>query len=82
MILLSIENSSEIIAKKVGKFLESLTPDRFDEAKVEEVVIQKLIENLVAEGLHGQIAAVRGIHLQDKRLHIDEQMNVRHHDHF
>ncbi len=82
MILLSIENSSEIVAKKVGKFIESLTPDHLDQAKVEEVVIRKLIENLVAEGLHGQIAAVRGIHLQEKQLQIDEHMQVRHHDHF
>lgn len=82
MILLSIDNSSEVVAKKVGKFIESLTPDRFDEAKVEQVVIQKLIENLAAEGLHGQIAAVRGIGLHEKQLQIDEQLQIRHHSHF
>ena len=82
MILLSINNSSEVVAKKVGKFLETFTPVGFDEAKVEEEVIRKLIENLAAEGIHGQIAAVRGIHLQDKEIHFDEQMHVRRHDHF
>ena len=78
MILLSISNSSEIVAKKVGKFLESLTPDSFDEAKVEDIVINKLIENLSAEGLTGEIAAVRGVHLQEKALQIDDQLHVRH----
>ena len=37
MILLSIDNASEIIAQKLGKFIESLTPDSFDEAKEEDV---------------------------------------------
>ncbi len=78
MILLTISNSSEIIAQKVGKFLESLTPDQFDEAKVEDVVIRKLVENLVAEGLTGEIAAVRGVHLREKAIQIDDQLHVRH----
>jgi hypothetical protein len=78
MILLSITNSSEIIAKKLGKFLESLTPDHFDEAQVEDVVIRKLVENLVAEGLSGEIAAVRGVHLQDKAIQMDDHLHVRH----
>ncbi|MFM7170818.1 MAG: hypothetical protein ACKOPT_09315 [Cyanobium sp.] len=82
MILLSINNSSEIVAKKAGKFIESLTPAGFDEAKVEEEVIKKLIQNLVAEGIHGQIAAVRGLHLQEKELRLDDKMQVRRHDHF
>ena len=30
MIVLKITNSSELLAAKVGKFLESLTPDGFD----------------------------------------------------
>jgi hypothetical protein len=82
MILLSIDNSSEVVARKVGKLIESLTPDRFDEAKVEDMVVKKLIENLAAQGLHGQIATVRGLHLQDRNLQIDEQMQVRHHNKF
>ena len=82
MILLSINNSSEVVAQKAGRFLESLTPAGFDEAKVEEQVIRKLIENLAAEGLHGQIAAVRGIHLQEKEIHLGEKMHVHRHDYF
>jgi hypothetical protein len=82
MILLSINNSSEVVAQKAGRFIESLTPAGFDEAKVEEEVIRKLIENLAAEGIHGQIAAVRGIHLEEKEIHLAEKMHVRRHDHF
>ena len=44
MILLSINNSSEIVAKKAGKFIESLTPAGFDEAKVEEEVMKQLVQ--------------------------------------
>jgi hypothetical protein len=82
MILLSIDNASEIIASKIGKFLESFTPDSFDEAKVEDVVIRKLMENLAAEGLSGEIAAVRGMELGDKTLHIHDQLQVRHQEKF
>jgi hypothetical protein len=82
MILLSINNSSEVVAQKVGKFIERLTPDGFDQSKVEQEVIRKLIENLAAEGIHGQIAAVSGIRLQEKEIHFDEQMHVRRHEHF
>jgi hypothetical protein len=82
MILLSINNSSEIVAKKAGKFIESLTPAGFDEAKVEEEVMKQLVQNLAAEGIHGQIASVRGIHLQEKELRFEDKMNVRRHDHF
>jgi hypothetical protein len=82
MILLSIDNASEIIAKKLGKFIESLTPDSFDEAKVEDVVMKKLIEHLTAEGLSGEIASVRGVHLGHKTLQIHEELQVRHQEKF
>ena len=82
MILLSIDNASEIIAQKVGKFIESLTPDSFDEAKVEDIVMRKLSEHLSAEGLTGEIASVRGLHLGDKTLHLHEQLHVRHQEKF
>ncbi|MFN9630379.1 MAG: hypothetical protein ACK59A_09155 [Cyanobacteriota bacterium] len=78
MILLTIDNASELVAQKLGKFIESLTPDSFDEAKVEDILIRKLIENLSAEGLAGEIASVRGLDLGDKTLHIHEQLHVRH----
>ena len=77
MIVLKITNSSEILASKVGKFLESLTPDGFDQVTVEDMVIRKLIENLAAEGLHGEVAAVNGLDLNGNELVIHQHLNVR-----
>jgi hypothetical protein len=82
MILLKISNASELVASKIGKFLESLTPDGLDQTTVEDAVISKLIENLRAEGLKGEVAAVRGIDLDAKQLVLDETTKVRRHDHF
>ena len=77
MIVLKITNSSEVRASKVGKFLESLTPDGFDQVTVEDIVIRKLIENLAAEGLRGEVAAVSGLDLNGQELVINKQMHVR-----
>jgi hypothetical protein len=77
MIVLKITNSSEILASKVGKFLESLTPDGFDQVTVEDIVIKKLIENLAAEGLRGEVAAVSGLDLHNQELVIHKQLHVR-----
>jgi hypothetical protein len=82
MIVLKITNASEVMASKLGKFLESLTPDGLDQTTVEDAVISKLIENLRAEGLKGEVAAVRGIDLDAKQLVLDETTKVRRHDHF
>jgi hypothetical protein len=82
MILLKISNSSELVASKIGKFLESLTPDALDQAKVEDIVIGKLIENLRAEGIKGEVAAVRGLDLEAQQLVMDGSAKVRRHDHF
>jgi hypothetical protein len=82
MILLKISNASELVASKIGKFLESLTPDGLDQATVEDAVIGKLIENLRAEGIKGEVAAVRGLDLDAKQLVLDESTKVRRHDHF
>ena len=82
MIVLKITNSSEFMATKVGKFLESLTPDAFDQNTVEDVLLRKLVENLQAQGLEGEIAAVRGFDLQDKELILKDKLNVRHHQSF
>ena len=38
MIVLKISNSSEVVASKVGKFLEFLTPDNMDQSAVEDPV--------------------------------------------
>ena len=79
MIVIKITNASEVLASKVGKFLESLTPDGFDQVTVEDIVVRKLIENLAAEGLHGEVAAVNGLDLQGSELVIQKQLNVRSH---
>ena len=61
MIVLKISNASEVVASKVGKFLELLTPDSIDHTTVEDQVIKKMIENLAAEGIKGEIAAINGL---------------------
>jgi hypothetical protein len=82
MILLKISNASELVASKIGKFLESLTPDSIDQTTVEDAVIGKLIENLRAEGIKGEVAAVRGVDLDSKQLVLDGTTKVRRHDQF
>jgi hypothetical protein len=82
MILLKISNSSEVVASKIGKFLESLTPDALDQSTVEDIVMAKLIENLKAEGLKGEVAAVRGLDLEDSEIVLREAARVRRHEHF
>ncbi|WP_413442633.1 hypothetical protein [Synechococcus sp. MIT S1220] len=82
MIVLKITNASEVVASKVGKFIERLTPDSMDDAAVEDQVIKKLVENLATEGLKGEIAAIRGIDLHPDELLINEGMKVRRHESF
>ena len=82
MIVLKITNASEVVASKVGKFIERLTPDSMDDAAVEDQVIKKLVENLATEGLKGEIAAIRGIDLHPDELLITEGMKVRRHERF
>jgi hypothetical protein len=78
MIVLKITNASEFMATKVGKFLESLTSDGFDNATVEEILIRKLIENLQEQGLKGEVAAVKGLDLNGRELVLGERLQVRH----
>ncbi|MFU8886009.1 MAG: hypothetical protein ACNA8O_11200 [Cyanobacteriota bacterium] len=82
MILLKISNSSEVVASKIGKFLESLTPDALDQATVEDIVIGKLIENLQSEGIKGEVAAVRGLDLDSAQLVFHDSTKVRRHEQF
>ncbi|HYP03975.1 MAG TPA: hypothetical protein VER57_05435 [Cyanobium sp.] len=79
MIVLKITNSSEVVAAKVGKLLESLTTDRFDRTTVEDIVIGKLAENLASEGIQGEVAAVRGLDLQGAELVLQKGLQVRSH---
>lgn len=77
MIVLKISNASEVLASKVGRFLERLTPDSLDRNAVEDQVIKKLIENLAAEGIKGEIAAVQGIDLDGEQLSLHDGLKVR-----
>lgn len=82
MLVLKISNASEVVAAKLGKLLEALTPDAFDQATIEDVVIKELTRNLSAEGLKGEVAAVRGLDLQDRDLVISDGLQVRRHQTF
>ena len=79
MIVLKISNASEVVASKVGKFLELLTPDSIDHTTVEDQVIKKMIENLAAEGIKGEIAAINGLELDGENLSVNKGLNVRKH---
>ena len=82
MIVLKISNASELIASKLGKFLESLTPAGLDQTTIEDMVLKKLVQNLQAEGLKGEVASVRGLDLAGKELVLHDQMQVRKHQTF
>ncbi len=82
MIVLKISNASEVMASKLGKFLESLTPDSLDQSKIEDIVVKKLVENLQAEGLKGEVASVRGLDLEGKELVVHDGLSVRRHQAF
>jgi hypothetical protein len=82
MLVLKITNASEVVASKLGKFLEALTPDLLDNNTVEDVVIKELIKNLAAEGLRGEVAAVHGLDLTGDELVIHDGLHVRRHQTF
>ena len=77
MIVLQISNASEVVASKVGRFLELLTPESIDHNAVEDQVIKKLVENLAAEGIKGEIAAVQGVDLSGDQLSLHDGLKVR-----
>ena len=74
---LKITNAPELVAAKVGRFLERLTPDDLDSSTVEDQVIKKMIESLAAEGLKGEIAAVNGLDIDGEQLVLNEGLKVR-----
>jgi hypothetical protein len=82
MLVLKITNASEVMASKMGKFLEALTPDAFDQNTIEDILIKELIKNLTTEGLKGEVAAVRGLDLQEHKLVVGEGLHVRRHQSF
>tara|TARA_B100001939_G_scaffold185597_1_gene159853 strand:- start:826 stop:1074 length:249 start_codon:yes stop_codon:yes gene_type:complete len=77
VIVLKISNSSDVVASKVGRFLERLTPDSLDEAKVEEEVIKKLVENLRVEGIKGSVASVKGLDLSPEGISMKNDIHLR-----
>ena len=77
MIVLKITNASELVASKLGRFLERLTPDAMDSSTVEDQVIKKMIESLAAEGLKGEIAAVNGLDIDGEQIVLNEGLKVR-----
>jgi hypothetical protein len=82
MIILKITNAQEVVASKLGKFLEMLTPDLLDQTAVENELIKQLVINLKAEGVKGELAAVSGLDLRDGELSVHEGLKVRKHQEF
>ena len=82
MIILKITNAPEVVASKLGKFLESLTPDLLDQSAVENEVIKQLVTNLKAEGVKGELACVSGLDLHDGKLELNEGLKLRKHQTF
>jgi len=82
MILLKITNASDVVASKLGKFLESLTPDLLDQNAVENELIKQLVVNLQAEGVKGELAAISGLDLADGELRLHDHLKVRRHRSF
>mgnify|MGYP006288259397 FL=1 len=82
MLVLKITNARELVSAKLGRFLEALTPDALDEQTVEDILLKELIKNLAAEGLKGELAAVRGLDLDDKTLVLADGLQVRRHERF
>ena len=79
MIVLKITNASEVVSSKLGKLLGNLVPESVDQATVEAILVSKLIENLAAEGLQGEVAAVSGLDLQQSGLVLDSESHIRTH---
>jgi hypothetical protein len=82
MIVLKITNASELVAAKLGRFLEMLTPDMLDHNAVENELIRQLVTNLQAEGVKGELASISGLDLQDGELLLHDGMKVRQHRQF
>ena len=82
MIFLKISNASELVASRVGQFVERLTPERIDHSAVEDQVIKEMIKSLALKGLKGEITAVNGVDVEDQRIIFDEGLKVRKHEKF
>jgi len=76
MICLTITNSSELVASKVGQFLEKLTPESVDQTIVEKKILEKILESLSKEGLEGSISLVKGIEIKEKEIIFNKGVSV------
>ena len=82
MLVLKITHAHEVVTSKLGRLLGALTPDALDQKTIEDVLIKELIKNLAAEGLKGEVAAVRGLDLQESSLVVGDGLHVRQHKTF
>ena len=76
MILLKITNCSELVASKVGKIVEKLTPDGIDQTVVEEIVVKQMVQTLSLEGVKGEITLINGINIENKKLTLDDSFLI------
>ena len=76
MIVLKISNASELIASKLGGFVERLTPDFIDDSTVEDLVIKRMIESLANEGIKGEISLLKGVDVKKENLILDQGFKV------
>jgi hypothetical protein len=79
MIVIKVSNSSDVVASRIGRFLADLTPSGFDQNKVEDELIKQLVEQMAAQGLQGEVAAVKGIDLHKKEIRIEDSVRIRRH---
>lgn len=79
MIVIKVSNPSDVVASRIGRFLADLTPSGFDQNKVEDELIKQLVVQMAAQGLQGEVAAVKGIDLHRKTIHIEDQVRIRRH---
>ncbi|MEB3169383.1 MAG: hypothetical protein VKK97_11725 [Synechococcaceae cyanobacterium] len=82
MIVLKVTNSSEFLASKVGRFLARMTPESVETHAIEAVLINKLMENLAAEGLSGVVASVHGLDFDGTKLVLEDRLHVQSHHKF
>ena len=80
--MLKISNASEVVASKLGQFLEGFTPEEIDQSTVEDQVINKMIENLSLEGIKGELTSVTGIDVDNDSVIVSDGMKVRKHKKF
>ena len=77
MIFLKISNASELIASKLGRFVEKLTPDSIDQSTIEDIIINKMIDSLKEEGLKGEISSANDVTINDNGMLIGNKFKIR-----